>query len=637
MASSIAGTAIWRCPAASALVPSPEHQISWSPLSVCTKHSARSKESLIFVDCLGRFGRGKIRVSNTVNCQQRQDSQGVVETKNESGILQSRKDKGGDGTKFLSVTEGVCILAAGASYAASVIQKSKQTASVAAEPAVPHILYKFRDLSAWQVPALWGALVINAILRAISTRSSVNRTERKWAEKSIKDFTVDQRIGKLEDDMQSLAGISQALSRHLEKLGVRFRLTRRTLQDPIRETATLALKTSEVVSALASREDRLEAELLETRRELQETQKLLVSLQESQQKQLALLVTAMTKTVKSQKAVEAISLKNSAERAAGKSNRAATTGVSSSLPKNKSIGPLESAKSSLARTFEGLKASYTKKVETTTKTTSKNTQVVDAGKTDRKNESLQEKPDRNKKAIPSTEKSDRKSVTIKSDNKEDFWANTPTSSAAELSVEHEVVDYLTSTDRTSDAVSRYSENPPGNNGKLDSFFSARKNMNPYQPPVSFSSQDFHNSGLSSLHSDSGDFISGSGKHQEQAIGFGFSFESGYGKDKRPSSDVSTENAAGGTSFTDVNNWSGDTSSNSTQGSPRQSIWSGMSAWDLNNSSECTRHTSCFGASSMDFASGSGSPRMGEGIINFVQAGFVDTDFMRDFKDGYVSS
>lgn len=163
--------------------------------------------------------------------------------------------------------------------------------------------------------------------------SSSDRPQIKWEEKSIKDFTVDQRIGKLEDDVQSVAAIARMLSRHLEKLGVRFRVTRRTLRDPIqevmlylttvcylskiskkrtqmysfiasgiggdvrpqvsvfgvkllkifcfpwRQTAMLALKTSEVVSALASREDMLEAELRETRKELRETQEILVSMQ----------------------------------------------------------------------------------------------------------------------------------------------------------------------------------------------------------------------------------------------------------------------------------------------------------------------------------------------------------------------
>ncbi|KAL2629276.1 hypothetical protein R1flu_013962 [Riccia fluitans] len=640
MASSIAVTALWRCPATSAPAVLPQQHLCWSPLPICFQHPGRSKEPLIFVGFFHprRLGCTKIRVFHTVNCQQRQEEQGLVGTKSESGILHSRKENGGDGTKFLAATEGVCILVAGASYAASAIQKSKQTASVAAAPAVPNVLYKLQDLSAWQVPALCGALVINAVLRTMQMRSSSNKTERKWEENSIKDFTVDQRIGKLEDDMQSLESIAQMLSRHLEKLGVRFRLTRRTLQDPIQETATLALKTSELVSALASREDTLEAELHETRKELRKTQHLLVSLQESQEKQLELLVTAMTKTLKSQRVLGERLSKHSEQGPAGMSNRATKTGVSAPVPKSKISGPLESAKSNLARTFGGLKESYMKKVETSSKTKEKNAQVVDAEKTDRKNEPLVEKHNGNVKVIPSTDRSEKKITTIKSDTKEDFWANTTTTSAAELSVEHEVVDYLTSPDRNPGAVSRYSENPQGNNGRLDSFFSARKNINPYEPPTSFSSQEFHNTGLNSSHSESGDSASGSGKHWESTMGFGFSFDSGFAKDKRPSYDVSPDNASGATSQSDFNSWSsmsgGDTPSVSASGSPPHSSWSGISAWDMNNSSESARHSSCFGASSMDFSSGSGSSRMGEGMINFVQAGFVDTEFMRDFKDGH---
>ncbi|KAJ6353706.1 hypothetical protein OIU76_002680 [Salix suchowensis] len=43
------------------------------------------------------------------------------------------------------------------------------------------------------------------------------------------------RIEKLEEDMRSSATIIRVLSRQLEKLGIRFRVTRKALKEPIVE------------------------------------------------------------------------------------------------------------------------------------------------------------------------------------------------------------------------------------------------------------------------------------------------------------------------------------------------------------------------------------------------------------------
>lgn len=73
------------------------------------------------------------------------------------------------------------------------------------------------------------------------------------------------------------------LSRTVEKLGVRFRVLRRTLRDPIRETATLTQKNSEATRILAAQEDFLE-------KEVGAIQKVLYAMQEQQQKQLELIL-----------------------------------------------------------------------------------------------------------------------------------------------------------------------------------------------------------------------------------------------------------------------------------------------------------------------------------------------------------
>ncbi|KAL0396550.1 UNVERIFIED_CONTAM: hypothetical protein Scaly_0103400 [Sesamum calycinum] len=77
------------------------------------------------------------------------------------------------------------------------------------------------------------------------------------------------RVEKLEEDLRSSATIIRVLSRQLEKLGIR--------------TAALAQKNSEATRALAVQEDILE-------KELGEIQKVLLAMQEQQQKQLELIL-----------------------------------------------------------------------------------------------------------------------------------------------------------------------------------------------------------------------------------------------------------------------------------------------------------------------------------------------------------
>ncbi|KAG1342331.1 hypothetical protein COCNU_05G005600 [Cocos nucifera] len=113
-----------------------------------------------------------------------------------------------------------------------------------------------------------------------------------------KGVNVDlvQRIEKVEQDLRSSVKIAQVLSRQLEKLGIRFRLTRKALKDPISEkhkqgskwslkechgfcilavnvTSVILNKNSEATQALAVQEAVLE-------RELGEIQKVLLAMQE---------------------------------------------------------------------------------------------------------------------------------------------------------------------------------------------------------------------------------------------------------------------------------------------------------------------------------------------------------------------
>ncbi|KAK1315273.1 hypothetical protein QJS10_CPA06g01992 [Acorus calamus] len=97
------------------------------------------------------------------------------------------------------------------------------------------------------------------------------------------NFNVVERIERLEDDVRNSTTVIRVLSRQLEKLGVRFRVTRKSMKEPLAETAALSQKNSEATRALAIQEDILG-------KELGEIQKVLLAMQEQQQKQLELIL-----------------------------------------------------------------------------------------------------------------------------------------------------------------------------------------------------------------------------------------------------------------------------------------------------------------------------------------------------------
>ncbi|KAF3439260.1 hypothetical protein FNV43_RR17536 [Rhamnella rubrinervis] len=112
------------------------------------------------------------------------------------------------------------------------------------------------------------------------------RQWRRISRESVKgglEVNLLERIEKLEEDLKSSATIIRVLSRQLEKLGIRFRVTRKSMKQPIAEAAALAQKNSEATRVLAVQEDILE-------KELGEIQKVLLAMQEQQQKQLELIL-----------------------------------------------------------------------------------------------------------------------------------------------------------------------------------------------------------------------------------------------------------------------------------------------------------------------------------------------------------
>ncbi|CAK9217494.1 unnamed protein product [Sphagnum troendelagicum] len=118
-----------------------------------------------------------------------------------------------------------------------------------------------------------------AVIHSSTTKPVPSKRGTRVASDSnqgLTDFTsMIKKVQQLQEDVQNTVTTSRVLSRHLEKLGVRFSVTRQSLRDPIQEAsytripapchhcymAVVTQKTSEVVSALAQHQDVLEIEL----------------------------------------------------------------------------------------------------------------------------------------------------------------------------------------------------------------------------------------------------------------------------------------------------------------------------------------------------------------------------------------
>jgi hypothetical protein len=110
------------------------------------------------------------------------------------------------------------------------------TASSVPPPLSPVASSISDSLPAWQTFFLLLALIINAVSRARQWLKSENRRETNYVADA--SFGLEDRIKRLEEEVDSTVTIVRVLSKQLEKLGVRFRLTRRTLRDPIQEVVT---------------------------------------------------------------------------------------------------------------------------------------------------------------------------------------------------------------------------------------------------------------------------------------------------------------------------------------------------------------------------------------------------------------
>ncbi|KAK6923350.1 hypothetical protein RJ641_011654 [Dillenia turbinata] len=169
---------------------------------------------------------------------------------------------------FLSVLETFCL-------SVSAIVSFGCAANLAPKPLASRVLV-------WQGVLLVAAVAVGVVIRRRQWRR-ISGVSIKSGNGGRGGADIVERIEKLEEDLRSSATIIRVLSRQLEKLGIRFRVTRKALNEPIAETAALAQKNSEATRALAAQEDILE-------KELGEIQMVLLAMQEQQQKQLDLIL-----------------------------------------------------------------------------------------------------------------------------------------------------------------------------------------------------------------------------------------------------------------------------------------------------------------------------------------------------------
>ncbi|KAI3798596.1 hypothetical protein L1987_33873 [Smallanthus sonchifolius] len=174
---------------------------------------------------------------------------------------------------FLSIAEFFCLASSAAISIGFVISSTFSTSQK------PVLEWLGTRGSVWQSVNLVVGIVIGVAIR----RRQWRRVCLGFSKPGSSRVNLIERIEKVEEDLRNSATIIRVLSRQLEKLGIRFRVTRKSMKEPIAQTAELAKKNSEATRALAMQEDNLE-------KELAEIQKVLLAMQDQQQKQLELIL-----------------------------------------------------------------------------------------------------------------------------------------------------------------------------------------------------------------------------------------------------------------------------------------------------------------------------------------------------------
>ncbi|CAD5335899.1 hypothetical protein AtNW77_Chr5g0152181 [Arabidopsis thaliana] len=190
---------------------------------------------------------------------------GSFEDSSSSNLLEDASSDGIDLGSFVSFAEALCILSS----------------------AVISVVLAVNYVVVGEIGKKVLSLGFVGLVGSVATGSWLRR--RQWMRickgaRESEGTNLIRRLEKLEKDLKSSTSIVRVLSRHLEKLGIRFRVTRKALKEPISETAALAQKNSEATRVLVAQQEILE-------KELGEIQKVLLAMQEQQRKQLELILT----------------------------------------------------------------------------------------------------------------------------------------------------------------------------------------------------------------------------------------------------------------------------------------------------------------------------------------------------------
>ncbi|XP_041008762.1 uncharacterized protein LOC121252969 isoform X2 [Juglans microcarpa x Juglans regia] len=131
---------------------------------------------------------------------------------------------GGSGLdSFLSIVELLCLVSS-----VAVLSIGFLAALSSSKKAV--LVEMGNRVSVWGVLFLAGGAAIGAWIRRRQWRGMCRETVKGGVHVNLLE-----RVEKLEEDLRSSTTIIRVLSRQLEKLGIRFRVTRKALKEPIAE------------------------------------------------------------------------------------------------------------------------------------------------------------------------------------------------------------------------------------------------------------------------------------------------------------------------------------------------------------------------------------------------------------------
>lgn len=127
---------------------------------------------------------------------------------------------------FLSIAELVCL-----------VSSAVISFGIFLKPLKPILVWLGDKVPVCQFLLLGAGILIGSVIR----RRQWRRVCMGFSKPGRVEVNVVDRIEKLEEDVRSSGNVVRVMSKQLEKLGIRFRVTRRTLRDPIAEVTILLI------------------------------------------------------------------------------------------------------------------------------------------------------------------------------------------------------------------------------------------------------------------------------------------------------------------------------------------------------------------------------------------------------------